>query len=271
MARRKPVKAFPYDGYASTGSPVNTLPPRTGTIAVARIKGSAGKAKLLTPEFLPKREKRQSARFRSIAQAMARGASLPPIEVYYLNREYYVIDGHHRVAAAIANGVKYMDATVHECIVPERRPADHLANVRLRFERRTGLNRIDFTKPAYYDRLLAEIQAYRECLRRADPQVTLPQAARQWYRDIFVPVAEPLDLGAATLTFPGRTVSDLYFVVREHQAGLSELLGTPIPATDAIADLQKRNPHPLTAHLLRPLQRRARRVVWRMTGGPPAL
>ncbi len=196
---------------------------------------------------------------------------MPPIEVYYLNREYYVIDGHHRVAAAIANDVKYIDALVQECIVPERRPKDRLANVRIRFERRTGLNRIDFTNVESYDRLLAELLAYRECVRENDPGATLRQAARQWYREVFVPIAEPLDMRALTLAFPGRTVSDLYFAAKDHQAYLEQATGHPVTPAEAVADLQRLHPRPLTARVFRPLHRRARRAIWRVTGGPPAL
>ena len=269
--RRGPVKPFPYFRAGSGGAPVNALPPRVDTIPVARIKGSVDKAGQLTHNFLPKREQTRSARFRSIAQAMARGVEMPPIEVYYLNREYFVIDGHHRVAAAIANDMKYIDALVQECIVPERKPKDLLANVRVRFERRTGLNRLDFTKAESYDRALAEIIAYRDCLRANDPDVTLRQAGRHWYRDVFVPVAEPLDMGALTHAFPGRTVSDLYFAAKEHQAYLEQAEGHPVTPAEAVADLRRLHPRPLTARVWRPLHRHARRAIWRMTGGPPAL
>jgi hypothetical protein len=65
-------------------------------------------------------------------------------------------------------------------------------------------------------------------------------------------------------------VSDLYFVVRDHQAYLEDVSKEPVSTAEAIADLRRRHPRPLTALVLRPLQRRARRAVWRMTGGPPA-
>jgi hypothetical protein len=269
--RRGPVKRFPLIAEHSGGMPLNALPPRADSIPVARIKGSVDKADQLTPSFLPKARKAQAPRFRAIMRAMSRGETLPPIDVYYLNREYYVIDGHHRVAAALANDVKYLDAMVQECLLPEKKPADHLANVRLRFERRTSLNRLDFTEPASYARALAEIQEYRPCQRQHTPEITTRQAARRWYREVFVPIAEPLDLGAATLAFPGRTVSDLYFVVRDRQAELAQERGTPVTADEAIEDLAKSHPRPLTARVIRPLQRHARRAIWRMTGGPPAL
>jgi hypothetical protein len=271
VARRGPIKPFPYFGDRSNSTPVNTLPPRAGPIPVARIKGSVDKAHQLTPIFLPKGQKARSARYRSIMQAMARGVELPPIEVYYLNREYYVIDGHNRVAAAIANSVSYLDAIIHECIVPEHDARDRLANIRTRFERRTGLTRIDFTQPESYRRLLAEIVAYRDELRKVEPDITTREAALRWYRDVFVPVAEPLDLGAATLAFPGRTVSDLYLAASDHRAYLEQSTGAPVTLLEAVTDLQKAHPSPITAKVIRPLQRRARRAVWRVTGGPPAL
>lgn len=245
--RRGPVKPFPFFRAGSGGAAINVLPPRVDTIPVARIKGSVDKAEQLTPLFLPKREQKRSARFRSIAQAMAHGVEMPPIDVYYVNREYYVIDGHHRVAAAIANDVKYIDAIVQECIVPERKPKDRLANVRVRFERRVGLNRIDFTSAESYDRLMEEIIAFRDHLREQDPTITLRQAARQWYREVFVPFAEPVDMSALTLAFPGRTVSDLYFAAREHQAYLEQATGQPVTPQETVADLRRLHPRPLTA------------------------
>jgi len=36
----------------------------------------------------------------SIKQAMRKGKSLPPVNLYKINEEYYVMDGNHRVAAA---------------------------------------------------------------------------------------------------------------------------------------------------------------------------
>jgi hypothetical protein len=268
MARRSPVKQFPYFT-GSGGTPINTLPVRTESIPVRRIVGSVSKAHRLTPNFLPREEKARSRRFRKVQQAMSTGVILPPIDVYALRQEYYVIDGHNRVAAAIANGIQYLDAHVHECILPERGVEDRLANARTRFERKTGLTRIHCTKPESYDQLLAEIAAFRERAREEDPDISTREAARRWYRECFVPVAEPLDLGAATLAFPGRTVSDLYLAVGEHRRYLEEATGQPVTPQEAVADLQKRHPRPLTARVLRPLHRHARRAVWRVTGGPP--
>lgn len=267
MSRRAAIKRFPFYPDAARGA-LNTLPARSAGIPVARITGSVDKANQLTPTFLPKREKERSARFRSVRKAMQDGLELPPIQVYALGRDYYVIDGHHRVAAAIATGVHYLDAEIHECIVPERSYADRLANARMRFERRTGLARLACSQVEYYGRFLAEILAFRDDLRRQEPEVTTREAAQRWYRECFVPIAEPLDLGATAESFPGRTVSDLYLAVEDHRAYLEEATGAPVTMPAAVADLQKRHPRPLSARVLRPLHRHARRAVWRVTGGP---
>jgi ParB-like chromosome segregation protein Spo0J len=42
------------------------------------------------------------------------GSSFPPIEVYAWQGTYYVLDGHHRVAAARAAGSDFIDVHVIE-------------------------------------------------------------------------------------------------------------------------------------------------------------
>jgi ParB-like chromosome segregation protein Spo0J len=47
---------------------------------------------------------------------MRQGEPLPPIEVWAWRGEYYVLDGHHRVAAARALGSDYISAQVTEVV-----------------------------------------------------------------------------------------------------------------------------------------------------------
>jgi hypothetical protein len=64
-----------------------------------------------------------TARFHRVGQAMRAGKTLPPLELYKLTRapraaaaapasEYYVVDGHHRVAMARKLGQDFLDAHV---------------------------------------------------------------------------------------------------------------------------------------------------------------
>jgi ParB-like chromosome segregation protein Spo0J len=45
-------------------------------------------------------------------ERLVRAGSAPPIEVYELDRRYFVIDGHHRVAVARQRGIDHVEAVV---------------------------------------------------------------------------------------------------------------------------------------------------------------
>jgi hypothetical protein len=56
----------------------------------------------------------RKSRLQSILDATEAGQVLPPVELYRLCDRYYVLDGHHRVAAALKTGQLAMDAHVVE-------------------------------------------------------------------------------------------------------------------------------------------------------------
>src|SRR5437660_12917019 len=71
-------------------------------IPVGHIVGSAApdvKTGDFDPAFLPL-NRRMRERWTRIYQAMVEGDELPPIDVYKVDGNYYVIDGHHRVSVA---------------------------------------------------------------------------------------------------------------------------------------------------------------------------
>jgi len=80
------------------------------TVEVQQIVGSVGRA--------------MTARHHRVGQAMREGKALPPLELYKVVRpahdaarqrsEYYVLDGHHRVAMARRIGQEFVDAHVVE-------------------------------------------------------------------------------------------------------------------------------------------------------------
>lgn len=91
-------------------------------IPVAAIVGSVdGAAHLFDRSFRPVSD-RAHARLASVLLAMRRGEALPPIEVWAWRSQYYVLDGHHRVAAARALGDDYIDARVTEVLESSRSP-----------------------------------------------------------------------------------------------------------------------------------------------------
>ncbi len=94
------------------------------TVPTAKIVGSVGRWNSLRGDFFEKNQPAVSERYLRIGQAMARGSPLPALELYELRRsgsgdrrdelvgEYYVVDGHHRVAMARKLGVVFLDAHV---------------------------------------------------------------------------------------------------------------------------------------------------------------
>lgn len=83
-------------------------------IPVVSIVGSVdGASPLFDRSFRPVND-RARARLGSILVAMRQGEPLPPIEVYAWRGQYYVLDGHHRVAAARAVGSDFINAHVIE-------------------------------------------------------------------------------------------------------------------------------------------------------------
>jgi ParB-like nuclease domain len=89
-------------------------------IPIASIVGSVdGASQLFDRNFLPVSD-RARARLGSVLVAMRQGEPLPPIEVWAWCGKYYVLDGHHRVAAARALGIDYISAHVIDVVEPSR-------------------------------------------------------------------------------------------------------------------------------------------------------
>jgi hypothetical protein len=83
-------------------------------IPIASIVGSVnGGSQLFDRNFRPVSD-RARARLGSVLVTMRQGEPLPPIEVYAWRGRYYVLDGHHRVAAARAVGSDFISAHVIE-------------------------------------------------------------------------------------------------------------------------------------------------------------
>jgi hypothetical protein len=74
-----------------------------------------------TADFLPLRHLRGQnwqARWQRINGAMDRLAMLPPIELVQVGDDYYVVDGHNRVAAARLADALEIDADVTQLLLP---------------------------------------------------------------------------------------------------------------------------------------------------------
>jgi hypothetical protein len=95
-------------------------PPATGrrvglkAVPVASIVGTAEDAKMRAFDrcFRPAATSRH--RWERLWMAGRRGAALPPISVFRLGEDHFVIDGHHRLSVAQSLGMAAIDAEVTE-------------------------------------------------------------------------------------------------------------------------------------------------------------
>jgi hypothetical protein len=86
-----------------------------------RIVGTMRNPSQNTADFLPLphlRGRNWQGRWQRITGAMDRLAMLPPIELVQVGDDYYVVDGHNRVAAARRAGAAEIDADVTQLLLP---------------------------------------------------------------------------------------------------------------------------------------------------------
>lgn len=86
-------------------------------VEVERISGSVGRCLDFDRGFLPVCSC-MGDRWRGVDRALREGKSLPPVELYKLGGEYFVLDGNHRVSVARQRGVAAVDAMVTRFLAP---------------------------------------------------------------------------------------------------------------------------------------------------------
>lgn len=203
-------------------------------VETQRITGSVGRSLEFDTTFRPSHHEAASReRFRRVLAAMQAGEALPPIELYKLGRDYYVLDGHHRVGAARALGIETLDADV-TLFIPSGDPdAVRLYHERLAFEQATGLLSIGAARARTYRRLLTEVHDYRRKL--ADEQcrpVDLHIAALQWYARVFLPAFAALRSSGVQGSFPSLRHADMLGCLFEEERAMRQRLLNP-PAAPA--------------------------------------
>jgi hypothetical protein len=108
-----------FSAAADRSGPLARCPSKHQTVEVSRIVGSVDRASELQADFRPAPSARRRAddqRFERVRDAMERGKGLPAVELYQLGFGYYVLDGHHRVAAARQLGQLEIEANVVEFV-----------------------------------------------------------------------------------------------------------------------------------------------------------
>lgn len=91
------------------------------SVPLERIAGTMRHPSQNTADFLPLprlRGQNWRARWQRITRAMDRLVTLPPVDLVQVGDEYFVADGHNRVAAARRAGGVEIDADVTQLVVP---------------------------------------------------------------------------------------------------------------------------------------------------------
>ena len=91
------------------------------SVPVDRVVGTARHPSQNTADFLPLphlRGQNWHARWQRITRATDRLATLPPVELLQVGDDYFVVDGHNRIAAARRARAVEVDADVTQLLIP---------------------------------------------------------------------------------------------------------------------------------------------------------
>jgi DNA-binding Lrp family transcriptional regulator len=207
-----------FDDHQRSEAAFDTKDRGTGMVPLADITGSVGRYQDFDRQFRPKSHL-PSERLERVRMAMKRGKPMPPVRLYKIKEEYYVVDGHHRITAARELGLDQIEGRVIE-FMPS---ADTIENVlyceRSAFIDATGLKeKIVLTELGNYPKLIRQIRDHQRYLNREEgAQWTVEAAARDWFDTIYTPLTTLIEKGHLLAAFPGRTEADLYTYMAHYQ------------------------------------------------------
>jgi len=119
LPRREPLRSL-YERYPHATTALRR-PRGLQIVAIDQIVGTTRHPSQNTTDFLPLpslRGRNWEARWQRIRGAVDDLKMLPAVDLVQVGDEYYVADGHNRVAAALQAGAVAIDADVTELLVP---------------------------------------------------------------------------------------------------------------------------------------------------------
>ena len=188
------------------------------SVPLEQIVGSVGRYQDFDSQFKIK-DHLPPERFISVKNAMMEGKSLPPVKLYKIKDEYYVLDGNHRISAAKELGRSDIMAKIVEFIPSSNTLENIIYREKSEFMDHTGLaHPIELTEVGQFPSLLEQIEKHKVFLETTEqPDVTLKQAAEDWYQTIYMPLTGIIDKGHLLASFKNRTLDDLYAYVSFNQ------------------------------------------------------
>jgi len=190
----------------------------TSMVPLERIVGSVGRYHDFDNQFRTGKGSTDE-RLEAILKAMKAGRTMPPISLYQIKNDYYILDGHHRFQAAKRLGYTEIRSHIIELLPSENSLENRLYREKTKFRDKTGLpQHIDLTELGLFVHLERQIEEHREFLAEEQGEtVNYKDAALDWYNTIYKPLATVIKESNLVHSFPGRTVDDLYLYISIHQ------------------------------------------------------
>ena len=203
------------------------------TISLDSIVGTVDRSREFDRRFRPT-SRRVRYRWQRIAEAIRRGESMPPIDVYRIGDLHFVRDGHHRVSVAGQLGLEVIEAYVTEIVTEVGAEADVRINdlamkshQRLFFERvplpPEQRSRIVLPHGSWYAGLAEGVEAWGFRLMQARGKfLSREEVAGVWFDEEYEPIVQMLRdadlIGDMTETEAyARVVSLRYLLLRTHR------------------------------------------------------
>ncbi len=188
-----------------------------GSVPIEQIIGTVGRYRDFDGTFRA-RNRGGEARFQGIIRAMRDNVSLPPVSLYQIKDDYFILDGHHRVGAARELGRNTIQARIVELLPTKKSLENMLYLEKIEFRDSAGLLvPITLTELDQYHHLELQIRKHQAWLSEKSTDTSYQQAAIDWYETIYQPLITIINNSNLTDRFPNRTVDDLYLYISRHQ------------------------------------------------------
>ena len=200
------------------------------TIAVSDIVGTVGRKADFDGCFHP-REKTLAHRIDQVSQNET--ALDEPIDVYRVDRAYFVLDGHKRVSIAKAQGREFLDARISHAPTPYRFDPDvdpvaiERTATEQRFRTESGLlqavpgARFVASRLEGYPQLRESITSYAHDLgERLGRQLPLEEASALWYESVYRPTIAAAEEMQLDRLIGCLTESDLFLSIHRQSREL---------------------------------------------------
>jgi len=190
----------------------------TQTIPINKIVGSVGRYHDFDAHFKP-RGYDSDERFHDIIKKMRQGRRIPPISLYQIKDGYYILDGHHRYAAARELGHQEIEACIIELLPTKDTIENKLYREGSEFRDRYRLTQqIELTELGQFPVLEEQIEEHRRFLENEqNRKISESEAAADWFKTIYMPLRSIIESSRLARSFRNRSADDLYLYISLHQ------------------------------------------------------